>query len=71
MKKQDVITRLLLENLQETRVGIIVKGIGEINPIEIATTLATQTGKHYFISAVGYDALKRIRVRCLHTFSCN
>lgn len=58
MKKQDVITRLLLENLQETRVGIIVKGIGEINPIEIATTLATQTGKHYFISAVGYDALK-------------
>ena len=58
MKKQDVITRLLLENLQETRVGIIVKGIGEINPIEIATTLATQTGKHYFISAVGYDTLK-------------
>lgn len=59
MSKQDIVTQLLLDKLNETRVGIIIKGIGDIKPDDIAETLAAQTNRHYFISAVGYNITEK------------
>ena len=54
LKKQELILGLLLEKLANTKVGILVKGISEISPKDIAKELAIKRNAHIYMAAVGY-----------------
>ncbi len=51
--KQALVTQLLKDHLETVKVGIIIKGIGNINPERIAKDLSD--AGHLYVSAIGYD----------------
>lgn len=56
LDKQTLIAALLLEKLPSTKVGILVRGIGEIDTEVVAIELSKQNS-HVYIAAVGYEGL--------------
>ena len=54
MDKQSLVIGLLLDRMEDSKVGILAKGIGDIQPAEIAVALSTQKKAHIYIAAVGY-----------------
>lgn len=52
--KQEILVDVLNAKLNEAKVGVIVRGITEIDPVAAVTCLASKNGKKYYISAVGY-----------------
>ena len=55
--KQQLLTELLKEHLTSAKVGILVKGIGDIDPVDVISGLARDAHEHLFASAVGYDSI--------------
>ncbi|MFZ3173086.1 MAG: FtsK/SpoIIIE domain-containing protein [Carboxydocellales bacterium] len=53
--KQELLIELLLLKLAETKVGILVKGITDIEPDAIARCIAKVCGKQLFVAVVGYE----------------
>ena len=54
--KQGLVTELIRQNLGETKVGIIVKGIDGIDPESIVTAL-TSDGQRLYVSVIGYTEI--------------
>ena len=54
MNKEELVTALLCRHLSEIKVGIIVKGVGDIFPEEIIKVLASEE-KPLHAAAIGYD----------------
>lgn len=56
LDKQTLIIELLNARLSdpETKVGILAKGIGEIDPEAVAIALSKQRTSHIYVAAVGY-----------------
>lgn len=52
--KQGLVIGLLLEKMADTKVGILVKGISDISPADIAIELSAKGKTHVFMAAVGY-----------------
>lgn len=52
--KQSLVIGLLIEKMADSKVGILAKGIGDIQPDEIAVELSSQRKSHVYIAAVGY-----------------
>ena len=57
LNKQTLITELLLDKLSEAKVGILAKGIGEIDPEAVAAELSRKRDSHIYVAAVGYGFL--------------
>lgn len=55
MDKQSLVIGLLIEKMADSKVGILAKGISDIQPAEIAVELSSQRKSHVYIAAVGYD----------------
>ena len=55
MDKQGLVIGLLSKRLEDSKVGIIVKGISGIKPENIAADLATYRKTHIYVAVVGYD----------------
>ena len=55
MDKQSLVIGLLLERMEDSKVGILAKGISDIQPDVIAAELSAQRKSHIYIAAVGYD----------------
>ena len=55
--KQELIVNLLKERLAEAKIGIIVKGIGDIDPVRISESVAESAEKRLYVAAVGYDGI--------------
>lgn len=53
--KQSLVIDLLIEKMTDSKVGILAKGIGDIQPVKIAVELSSQRKSHVYIAAVGYD----------------
>lgn len=58
MDKQILVTELLYKKLSDTKVGILAKGIGTIDPEKIAIALSEKCNSHIYIAAVGYDVMQ-------------
>ncbi|MCR0327050.1 hypothetical protein MKA58_06560 [[Clostridium] innocuum] len=54
MDKQSLVIGLLIEKVTNSKVGILAKGISDIQPAEIAVELSSQRKSHVYIAAVGY-----------------
>lgn len=54
MDKQSLVIGLLMEKMADSKVGILAKGISDIQPAEIAVELSSQRKSHVYIAAVGY-----------------
>lgn len=54
MDKQSLVVGLLIEKMADSKVGILVKGISDIQPSEIAVELSSQRKSHVYVAAVGY-----------------
>lgn len=54
MDKQSLVIGLLIEKMADSKVGILAKGIDDIQPAEIAVELSSQRKSHVYIAAVGY-----------------
>jgi hypothetical protein len=55
MTKSELLVEVLENGLQTAKVGLVVKGFGDISPMEVLTSLASRViGKIYAV-AVGYD----------------
>ena len=52
--KQSLVTGLLIEKMADSKVGILAKGISDIQPAEIAVELSSQRKAHVYVAAVGY-----------------
>lgn len=52
--KQSLVIGLLIEKMADSKVGILAKGISDIQPAEIAVELSSQRKSHVYIAAVGY-----------------
>ncbi len=52
--KQRLVIGLLIKKMAESKVGILAKGISDIQPAEIAVELSSQRKSHVYIAAVGY-----------------
>lgn len=55
MDKQSLVIGLLLERMADSKVGILARGISDIQPTEIAIALSIERKSHIYIAAVGYD----------------
>lgn len=55
MDKQSLVIGLLIEKKADSKVGILAKGISDIQPAEIAVELSSQRKSHVYVAAVGYD----------------
>ncbi len=56
--KQELTTDLLCRYLSEIKVGIIVKGVGDIFPEEIIKVIVSKAEqKHLYAAAIGYDGV--------------
>lgn len=53
--KQSLVIGLLIEKMVDSKVGILAKGISDIQPAEIAVELSSQRKSHVFVAAVGYS----------------
>lgn len=56
MDKQELLIAFLKEQMNENRIGIIVKGVDGIAPEDIIKKLAIE-GKHLYVVAVDYDGI--------------
>lgn len=54
INKEQLLVELLKDHLPELRVGVIVKGINQINPEAITAALTANSQKHLYSAAVGY-----------------
>jgi len=54
LDRQELVIGLLSEKLKETKVGLLVKGVNDINPHEIAAKLSAINNRHINLAAVGY-----------------
>lgn len=54
MDKQSLVIGLLIEKMADSKVGILAKGISDIQPAEIAVELSSQRKSHVYVAAVGY-----------------
>lgn len=54
MDKQSLVIGLLLEKMADSKVGILAKGISDIQPAVIAAELSAKRKSHIYIAAVGY-----------------
>lgn len=54
MDKQSLVIGLLIEKMADSKVGILAKGISDIQPTEIAFELSSQRKSHVYVAAVGY-----------------
>ena len=52
--KQSLVIGLLIEKMADSKVGILAKGISDIQPAEIAVELSSQRKSHVYVAAVGY-----------------
>lgn len=56
MGKQELVSELLRRHLSVIKVGIIVKGVDNISPVEIIKSL-TSAEKHLYVAAIGYNGV--------------
>lgn len=52
--KQNLVIGLLIKKMADSKVGILVKGISDVQPAEIAVELSSQRKSHVYVAAVGY-----------------
>lgn len=57
MNKQELLSEFVAKRLSEVKLGIIVKGISDIEPTQIAAELYLNLKRHIYVSAVGYDSV--------------
>ena len=53
--KQEILVNVLSAKLQNAKVGVIVRGITDINPVAAIDTLSHDNKTKYYVSAVGYS----------------
>lgn len=57
-EKENLVVKLLKTRLESTKVGIIFKGLSNIDPIRIVCELAKSKSIHVYAAAIGYDSIK-------------
>lgn len=53
--KQEILINVLGSKLESTKVGVIVRGITDIDPVAAITTLSNINATKYYVSVVGYN----------------
>lgn len=53
--KQELLVNILTTKLKNTKVGVIVHGITDIDPVNIVDTLSQNNETKYYVSVVGYS----------------
>ncbi|KWX82526.1 hypothetical protein AMQ83_32655 [Paenibacillus riograndensis] len=53
--KQELLIELLSKRLDSTKVGILVKGLTDINPEDVMSTLAREKGRKLLAAVIGYE----------------
>ncbi len=61
MDKQSLVIGLLLERMADSKVGILARGISDIQPTEIAIALSIERKSHIYIAAVDMTFLQRLK----------
>lgn len=56
--KQELLVDVLLRKLETAKVGVIVRGIIDIDPVTAVTAIAAQKGQKYYVASVGYTDCK-------------
>lgn len=56
--KQELLVDVLLQKLETAKVGVIVRGIIDIDPVTAVTAIAAQKGQKYYVASVGYTDCK-------------
>lgn len=46
----------LIERLREARIGVVVRGVADIEPLVVAESVAESLGRHLYVAAVGQPA---------------
>lgn len=59
MSKQEILVEVLDDKLCNAKVGVIVRGITEIDPVEATRCLAVRNEKKYYLASVGYGTEKQ------------
>ena len=57
--KQEILVEVLDDKLNYAKVGVIVRGITEIDPVEAVRRLAVKSRRKYYLSSVGYGTEKQ------------
>lgn len=57
--KQEILVEVLDDKLNYAKVGVIVRGITEIDPVEAVRRLAVKSKRKYYLSSVGYGTEKQ------------
>ena len=52
--KEGLVIDLLKQRLPEIKVGVIIKGIDDINPEHVVAALTAEVKDHLYCAAVGY-----------------
>ena len=56
--KQEILVNVISAKLENAKVGVIVRGITEIDPVAAIDTLSQNNETKYYVSAVGYNISK-------------
>ena len=57
--KQEILVEVLDHKIDSAKVGVIVRGITEIDPVEAVRCLAVKNEKKYYLASVGYTTEKQ------------
>lgn len=57
--KQEILVEVLDSKVNDAKVGVIVRGITDIDPVEAARSLAERNEKKYYLASVGYGTEKQ------------
>ena len=52
--KEDILIELLAKRMDKVRLGILIRGISDIDPLKVAIALSALTKKGLYVAAVGY-----------------
>lgn len=52
----DILTHLLCVNLPDAKLGVVVRGIQQIDPVQIAEAVAETLNRELVVAIIGYDA---------------
>ena len=55
-----ILTNLLCKRMAEAKLGVVVRGVRQIDPIQIARSVALELNRGLAVSVVGYDAAVQI-----------
>ena len=63
--KQEILVEVLLRKLSTAKVGVIVSGVVDIDPIAAMNGIAKSSNCKYYVASVGYDIKTEYDNECL------